>query len=60
MHIAIMGVFIKRLDLFHLYRQGGVVTTLVAFGIILLVMLPLCWWFYGVKRRSRNWFIRMI
>ena len=60
MHIAIMGVFVKRLDVFHLYREGGVVTTLIAFVIMLMVMLPLCWWFYGVKSRSRNAFIKMI
>jgi uncharacterized membrane protein len=59
-HIAIMGVFVKRLGLFHLYRQGGVVETLIAFAIMLMVMLPLCWWFYGVKSRSRNVLIKMI
>jgi hypothetical protein len=45
---------------FDLYREGGVLTTLVAFAIMLIVMLPLCWWFYGVKSRSRNGFIKMI
>jgi uncharacterized membrane protein len=60
MHIAIMGVFVKRLDLFHLYREGGVLASLIAFAVMLLVMLPLCKWFYGVKSRSRNFFIRMI
>jgi uncharacterized membrane protein len=60
MHIAIMGVFVKRLDLFSLYRQGGVFDTLVAFGVMLILMLPLCWWFYKVKSRSSNAFIKMI
>jgi uncharacterized membrane protein len=58
MHIAIMGVFVKRLD--WMYRQGGVTETLIAFAVMLVIMLPLCWWFYGVKKRSGNWVIRMI
>jgi len=58
MHIAIMGVFVKRLDLF--YRDGGVTATLIGFGIMMIIMLPLCVWFYRVKSRNRNWFIRMI
>ncbi|MCK9399390.1 MAG: heparan-alpha-glucosaminide N-acetyltransferase domain-containing protein [Bacteroidales bacterium] len=58
MHIAIMGVFVKRLGLF--YREGGVLATLIGFAVMLVVMLPLCKWFYGVKSRSKNFFIRMI
>jgi len=57
-HLAILGIFVKRLDLF--YREGGVVAALIGFGIMLVVMLPLCWWFYGVKSRSNNYFIKMI
>jgi uncharacterized membrane protein len=57
-HLAILGIFVKRLDLF--YRDGGVVATLVGFCIMLAVMLPLCTWFYGVKSRSSNYFIKMI
>lgn len=60
MHIAIMGVFVKRFDLFHMYREGGVLTTLIAFAVMLVVMLPLCNWFYGVRSRSKNVFIKMI
>jgi uncharacterized membrane protein len=58
MHIAIMGVFVKRFDFF--YREGGVAETLMAFGVMVIIMIPLCIWFYRVKSRSGNWFIRMI
>jgi uncharacterized membrane protein len=58
MHIAIMGVFVKRLD--FLYRQGGVKETLIAFAVMLVIMIPLCWWFNRVKSRSGNWLIKMI
>ncbi len=57
-HIAILGVFVKRTGL--LYREGGVTTTLIGVAVMLLIMLPLSKWFYGVKSRSRNFFIRMI
>jgi len=58
MHIAILGIFVKRLDFF--YREGGVSATLIGFLIMMVIMLPLCWWFYGVKRRSTNFIIQMI
>ncbi|MCX6234780.1 MAG: heparan-alpha-glucosaminide N-acetyltransferase domain-containing protein [Bacteroidetes bacterium] len=58
MHIAIMGVFVKRLGLF--YREGGVLASLIGLAVMLVVMLPLCKWFYGVKSRSKNFIIRMI
>ncbi len=58
MHIAIMGVFVKRMD--FMYRDGGVAETLVAFVIMYVIMLPLCLWYYKVKSRSRNWIVRMI
>jgi len=58
MHIAIMGVFVKRMDFF--YRDGGVIATLIAFVVMMIIMIPLCIWFYRVKSRSRNWFIKMI
>ena len=58
MHIAIMGVFVKRLDLF--YRQGGVKETLIGFAVMMIIMVPLCIWFYRVKRKSGNWVVRMI
>jgi uncharacterized membrane protein len=57
-HIAIFGIFSKRLDLY--YREGAVVASLVGWAIMLVVMMPLTSWFHGVKRRSRNWLIRMI
>jgi len=58
MHIAIMGVFVKRMDFF--YREGGVVASLIGVAVMLVIMLPLCKWFYGVKKRSKNFIIRMI
>ncbi|MEZ4651536.1 MAG: heparan-alpha-glucosaminide N-acetyltransferase domain-containing protein [Candidatus Eisenbacteria bacterium] len=57
-HIGILGVFSKRLDLF--YREGGVPATLIGLALMLVVMLPLALWFGRVKRRSRNYLIRMI
>lgn len=58
MHIAIMGVFVKRMD--WMYREGGVTETLIGFAVMMVVMLPLCIWFYRVKRKSGNWVVRMI
>ncbi|MCF8367956.1 MAG: heparan-alpha-glucosaminide N-acetyltransferase domain-containing protein [Bacteroidales bacterium] len=58
MHLAIMGVVIKRADLF--YREGEVLESLIGLGVMLIIMLPLCKWFYGVKLRSKNYFIQMI
>ncbi len=58
MHIAIMGVFVKRLDLF--YREGGVTDSLIGLAVMMVIMLPLCKWFYGVKSQSKNFIIRMI
>ena len=57
-HLAILGIFIKRFDLF--YREGGVITSLIGALIIFIIMIPLCNWFYRVKMRSNNYFIRMI
>lgn len=57
-HLAILGIFVKRLGLF--YREGGIITTLIGTFVMLLIMLPLSKWFYNVKRRSKNYFIRMI
>ncbi|MCU0370174.1 MAG: heparan-alpha-glucosaminide N-acetyltransferase domain-containing protein [Bacteroidales bacterium] len=58
MHIAIMGVFVKRMDL--MYRDGGVAETLIAFIVMYTIMLLLCLWFYHIKRKSKNFFIKMI
>jgi uncharacterized membrane protein len=58
MHIAIMGVFVKRLD--WMYRDGGVTETLIAFLVMFAIMIPLCLWFYRVKSRSGNWLLKMI
>jgi hypothetical protein len=57
-HIAIMGIFVKRLDLY--YRDGGVMASLIGFALMMMIMLPLCNWFYKVKGRSKNEFIKMI
>lgn len=57
-HIAILGIFSKRMDLF--YREGGVGATLIGFIILMLIMLPLAKWFGRVKQRSKNYFIKMI
>jgi hypothetical protein len=58
MHIAILGIFSKRIGLF--YREGDVTATLIGVVIMMLVMLPLSKWFYGVKKRSKNFIIRMM
>lgn len=57
-HIAILGIFSKRIDLY--YREGAVTASLVGWVILLTVMVPLAIWFGGVKRRSRNYIIQMI
>jgi uncharacterized membrane protein len=57
-HLAILGIFVKRLDLF--YREGGILESLIGFVLMLIIMLPICRWFYSVKCRSSNYFIRMI
>ena len=57
-HLAILGIFVKRIGIF--YREGGVLASLIGVAVMLVIMLPLCKWFYGVKRRSKNFFIRMI
>jgi uncharacterized membrane protein len=57
-HIAILGIVSKRIGLY--YREGEVVASLIGVAIMLLVMLPLSKWFYSVKRRSKNFIIRMI
>lgn len=58
MHIAIMGVFVKRFDLF--YREGEVTASLIGVAVMLVIMIPLCKWFYGIKKRSKNFIIQMI
>ncbi|MCD4734583.1 MAG: heparan-alpha-glucosaminide N-acetyltransferase domain-containing protein [Bacteroidales bacterium] len=57
-HIAIMGVFIKRIGIF--YREGDVVITLIAVAVMSILMIPLCYWFFKIKRRSKNPIIKMI
>jgi uncharacterized membrane protein len=58
MHIAILGVFVKRIDFY--YREGEVAASLIGVAVVLLIMIPLSKWFDGVKRRSKNYIIRMI
>jgi hypothetical protein len=57
-HIAILGIFSKRIGLY--YREGGVAATLIGFVVMLAVMMPLATWFGGLKRRSKNPIIQMI
>jgi len=58
MHIAILGVFSKRIGLY--YHEGEVGATLIGVAIMLIIMVPLSIWFYKVKSRSNNFIIRMI
>jgi uncharacterized membrane protein len=58
MHIAILGIFSKRIGLF--YREGEVTATLIGVVVMLVIMLPLSKWFYGIKSRSKNFIIRML
>jgi len=57
-HLAILGIFVKRLDFF--YREGGILTTFIGLVIMLAIMLPLSKWFYNFKRKSKNKIIKMI
>lgn len=58
MHIALLGIFSKRIDLF--YRLGDLSQTLLGAAILLSVMLLLSAWFWKVKQRSSNFIIKMI
>ncbi len=57
-HIAFLGIFSKRIDIY--YREGEVTETLIGFVIMIIIMLPLAAWFGKVKRKSKNYFIRLI
>lgn len=57
-HIGILGVFSKRLGFF--YHEGAVAASLFGMLVMLAVMMPLAIWFGRVKRKSRNYLIRMI
>lgn len=57
-HLAILGIFTRIFPQF--YREGGVITALIGLAIMLAIMLPLCKWFYRIKRNSSNYFIQMI
>ena len=58
MHIAILGVFSKRIGLY--YREGEVAETLIGVVIMMIVMVPLSQWFFKVKSRSKNFIIKMM
>jgi uncharacterized membrane protein len=58
MHIAILGIFSKRIGLF--YREGDVATTLIGVVVMMIIMVPLSKWFYKVKSRSKNFIIKMM
>jgi len=57
-HIPLLAIFTRRIGVY--YREGEVLASFVGLAGLLMVMMPLAVWFGGVKRRSRNWFIRMI
>jgi uncharacterized membrane protein len=57
-HLAILGIFIKRLDLY--YRLGDVPETLIGAAVLLPIMLFLSAWFWKVKQKSSNFIIKMI
>ena len=58
MHIALLGIFSKRMD--FLYRTGELTETLAGAAILLTVMLFLSAWFWKVKQKSSNFVIQMI
>jgi uncharacterized membrane protein len=58
MHIAILGVFSKRIGIY--YREGDVAETLIGVLLMMIIMVPLSAWFYKVKCRSKNFIIKMI
>lgn len=58
-HIPLLAIALRRLSLWP-YRGGAVAESLLGWAVLMAVMLPLAWWFGGVKRRSRSWLIRMI
>ncbi len=58
MHIALLGIFSKRINFF--YRVGDLTETLIGAALLLTVMLLLSAWFWKVKQRSSNMIIKMI
>jgi len=58
-HIPLLAIVFRRLELLP-YHGGAVTESLYTWFGLLAVMYPLAIWFGGVKRRSQNWFIRMI
>lgn len=57
-HLAILGIFVKRLNFFYL--EGGIISTFIGFALMLLIMIPLSKWFYRIKVKSKNFILRMI
>jgi uncharacterized membrane protein len=57
-HIAILGIFSKRIGIY--YHQGEITETLIGVVIMMIIMVPLSIWFFKVKSRSSNPIIRMI
>ncbi len=58
-HIPILAIVFRRLELLP-HHGGGVIESLLVWFGLLAVMAPLAVWFAGVKRRNRSWFVRMI
>lgn len=57
-HIAILGIFSKRIGIY--YHEGNVGATLIGVVVMMIIMVPLSKWFYKVKSRSKNFIIRMM
>jgi uncharacterized membrane protein len=58
-HIPVLAFVFRRFGWLP-YRSGQVTESLYTWLGLMVVMMPLAWWFGGVKRKHRNWFIRMI
>jgi uncharacterized membrane protein len=57
-HIGILGIVSKRFGLY--YHEGEVAAALIGLIIMLIVMLPLAYWFSIVKQKSNNFIIKLI
>jgi uncharacterized membrane protein len=58
MHIAILGIFSKRIGIY--YHELDIAGTLIGVVIMMVIMVPLSKWFYKIKSRSKNFIIRMM
>ncbi len=58
LHIPILAIVAYRFGVY--YRQGGVAASLIGWVALLVVMLPLAYWFGKVKARNKNHIIQLI